>query len=140
MYPCGCRSPNKRFGCGSSRTISVFFGQSPRDRATRTALERFFDELERWTALENQLLGQRLRDLGQLLRLLGTMAAAAGLPRTVRGPGRVRVLSAELACDMDAAHVFVMGLGERSFPDLSAAEPFFDEADRQSLFAKLGWN
>lgn len=102
----------------------------PRNRA---ALERLFDELDRWVSLEKRLLGERSRDRVGFLRLLGALAASAGLPRTVRGPGRVRVLSAELARDFEVPYLFVMGLGERSFPDLSAAEPFFDEADRQAF-------
>jgi ATP-dependent helicase/DNAse subunit B len=47
----------------------------------------------------------------------------------------VRFLSAEVARGVTADHVFVLGLGERSFPRLAAAEPIFDEQERQSLKA-----
>jgi ATP-dependent helicase/DNAse subunit B len=65
--------------------------------------------------------------------LLGALAAEAGLARTPRGPGRVRVLSADLIRTLDVPYLYVMGLGERSFPRLGAPEPFFDDGERQSF-------
>jgi ATP-dependent helicase/nuclease subunit B len=47
----------------------------------------------------------------------------------------VRFLSAEIGRELPAEHIFVLGLGERSFPRLAAAEPIFDESERQSLKA-----
>ena len=47
------------------------------------------------------------------------LAAEACLPRSPAGPGRVRVLSANQARHLDADHVFLLGLGERSFPRLT---------------------
>src|SRR5205823_1148679 len=70
---------------------------------------------------------------GGFLRLLGAVASEAGLARTPRGPGRVRALSAPLARGLEAPHVFLMGLSERSFPQLGAPEPFFDETERQAF-------
>jgi ATP-dependent helicase/nuclease subunit B len=98
-----------------------------------TALHRFWDELAAWEPLARRLHGDRPIDRGHFHRLLGTLAAQAGLARTPRGPGRVRFLSAEMARGLSADHVFVLGLGERSFPRLAAAEPIFDEQERQSL-------
>jgi ATP-dependent helicase/nuclease subunit B len=72
-------------------------------------------------------------DRSQFHRLLVTLATGAGLGRTARGPGRVRVLSADLARTLDVGHLFVVGLGERSFPRLAAPEPFFDEGERQAF-------
>jgi ATP-dependent helicase/DNAse subunit B len=97
-------------------------------------LDRFWQELDGWMALEPQLPGRpHLRDRGQFQRLLATLAAEAGLARTPRGPGRVRVLSAELARHLSPDYVFLMGLGERSFPRLAAPVPFLDESERLAL-------
>ncbi len=103
---------------------------SPRDRA---ALARLWDELARWADLEARLHGPRELDGKVFQRRLAALAAEAGLARTPRGPGRVRVLSAGQARHLDADHVFLMGLGERGFPRLTAAEPIFDEQERQAL-------
>ncbi len=71
------------------------------------------------------------------LRRLQAIAGAAGLPRTTRGQGRVRVLSAELARHLEVDHLFVMGLGERSFPRLAPPSAILDENDRQA-YKKAG--
>ncbi|MFN4259648.1 MAG: PD-(D/E)XK nuclease family protein [Gemmataceae bacterium] len=103
------------------------------DDRDQRALRRLWDELEQWGRLEERLFGGRLRDLGQFARLLSILAAGVGLARTPRGVGRVRVLSAELAVTLDVPYLFVMGLGERGFPRLTAATPLFDESERLSL-------
>lgn len=97
------------------------------------AWSQFWDELDAWVRLEARITGGRPRERAQVGRMLSTLAAAAGQPRSPRGPGRVRILSAELACNIEVPYLFVMGLGERSFPDLSAPEPLFNEAERQSF-------
>ncbi|HZT81035.1 MAG TPA: PD-(D/E)XK nuclease family protein [Gemmataceae bacterium] len=103
----------------------------PRDRA---ALARLWAELESWQALERLLHpGGRELDRRTFLKRLGTLAAEAGLARAPRGPGRVRVLSAELARHLDVPCLFLLGLGERGFPRLAAPEPIFDEPERQAL-------
>jgi ATP-dependent helicase/DNAse subunit B len=105
--------------------------ESPRDAE---ALARLWDELDRWSHLEGVLHGgPRELDRGQFQRALSALAAEAGLARTPRGPGRVRVVSAPLAQALDAEYVFLMGLGERSFPRLAAPETVFDEQERQAL-------
>jgi ATP-dependent helicase/DNAse subunit B len=104
------------------------------DERDAAALLRFWDELTAWEQLARQLHGEdRSLDRSHFHRLLGTLASQAGLARAPRGPGRVRFLSAEIARGVPAGHVFVLGLGERSFPRLAAAEPIFDEQERQSL-------
>lgn len=108
-------------------------GADERDAA---ALRRFWDELGAWERLARRPHGEsRPTDRAHFHRLVGTLAAEAGLARTPRGPGRVRFLSAELARGLPADHVFVLGLGERGFPRLAAAEPVFDEQERQSFQA-----
>jgi ATP-dependent helicase/DNAse subunit B len=105
--------------------------EDPRDAE---ALRRLWDELEQWVHLNRRFQdGERPRDAGQFFRLLTALAAEAGLARTPRGPGRVRVLSAPLAQTLSAPYLFIMGLGERSFPRLAAPEPFFEEHERQSF-------
>jgi ATP-dependent helicase/DNAse subunit B len=102
--------------------------------ADRVAWGRFSDELEHWLRLDRLLHpGGRPLGRGEFQRRLTTLAAEAGLARTPRGPGRVRVLSAGLARTLDVPHLFLMGLGERSFPRLAAPEPLFDEQERQSF-------
>jgi ATP-dependent helicase/nuclease subunit B len=106
------------------------------DERDIAALRRFWDELAGWQQLEVRLHGgSRPIDRARFHELLGALAAEAGLARTPRGPGRVRFLSAEIARGLPADHVFVLGLGERAFPRLAAAEPIFDEQERQSLKA-----
>lgn len=101
--------------------------------ADAAALAYLGDELQRWLRLDQGFHPDgRPLERSQFHRLLTTLAAEAGLARTPRGPGRVRVLSAPLARALHADHVFVMGLGEGSFPRL-AAESFFDEQERQAL-------
>jgi ATP-dependent helicase/DNAse subunit B len=105
--------------------------EDPRDRA---AQDRLRDELGRWLDTGERLqLSPRALDRGRFLRTLSALAAEAGLARAPRGPGRVRVLSAELARHLSAAYLFVMGLGERSFPRLAPALPLLDEHERQTL-------
>src|SRR5207244_4060440 len=70
-----------------------------------------------------------------VLRLLGTVAASAGASRTPRGPGRVRVLPAEQARHLDCEHLFLLGLGERNFPNLGGGGLLFDDAERQAFRA-----
>jgi ATP-dependent helicase/DNAse subunit B len=106
------------------------------DERDAAALRRFWDELAAWEQLAQRLHGgDRTLDRNHFHRLLGTLTFAAALGRTPRGPGRVRFLSAEIACGVPADHVVILGLGERSFPRLSAADPIFDEQERQSLKA-----
>jgi ATP-dependent helicase/DNAse subunit B len=121
----------KRFAneLGVDRTVAV--RQTPRDAA---ALARFWDELERWVCVEQQLHdGGRILERTRFHRLLGALATEAGLARTARGPGRVRVLSAPLARGLRAPYVFIMALGERSFPRLTPPQDLFDEQERQTF-------
>jgi ATP-dependent helicase/DNAse subunit B len=102
--------------------------------AERRALERLIAELDDWMRIE-PVLHDRPRVLKKkdFHHLLAVLAGEAGLARTPRGSGRVRVLSAELARGLSVPYVFVLGLGERSFPRLAAPEPIFDEQERQAF-------
>src|SRR5262249_31592045 len=89
--------------------------------ADAAAWQRFCEELEHWLRLERLVhAGRRPLGRAEFQRRLTTLAAEAGLARTPRGPGRVRVLSAGLARTLEVPHLFVLGLGERSFPRLAA--------------------
>src|SRR5262249_8516202 len=101
--------------------------------ASETALTRLWDELEQWQRLEQRLHGPgRLLERSQFLQRLAILASEVGLARTQRGPGRVRVLSAPLVRGLAVPYLFVMGLGERSFPRLTPPESLLDEQERQS--------
>jgi ATP-dependent helicase/DNAse subunit B len=103
------------------------------DGRDRAALACLWDEVERWGERERQRPGGHKLDRRTFQRRLAALANAAGLPRTPRGPGRVRVLSAPLARHLDSPFVFVLGLGERSFPRLAPVPSLLDEPDRQAL-------
>src|SRR5262249_18047687 len=66
------------------------------------ALAPLWEELDRWLRLDQRFHDGRLVDRAQFHRLLTTLAAEAGLARTPRGAGRVRVLSAPLARALEA--------------------------------------
>jgi ATP-dependent helicase/DNAse subunit B len=95
------------------------------------ALARLWEELSVWIQREGGT-GPTL-DRRTFQRRLSALAGEVGLARTPRGPGRVRVLSAELARYLEADHVFLLGLGERGFPRLAAPPSLLDDADRQAL-------
>jgi ATP-dependent helicase/DNAse subunit B len=47
--------------------------------------------------------------------------------------GKVRIRSAEAASVLDANYLFLIGLGEKSFPNLSPPESLLDDAERSQL-------
>ena len=78
-------------------------------------------------------MGRSADRAGVLLRRLTTLAASVKLPRSPRAAGCVRVVPAEDARHLDCDHLFVLGLGERSFPRLAPPRSLLDDADRQIL-------
>ena len=92
--------------------------------------KRFWEELDRWVDRDQK---RQPIDSRTFQRRLQALASEAGVARTRRGPGRVRVLSAPLACDLDADYVFVLGLGERGFPQLVSPSALLEESERQAL-------
>jgi ATP-dependent helicase/DNAse subunit B len=94
------------------------------------ALQALWDELESWQEHDHRTV-----DRSEFFRAITALASTAGLPRTERGPGRVRVLSANLIPGLEVDHLFVMGLGERSFPRSEDKDPLLDESHLQALHA-----
>jgi ATP-dependent helicase/nuclease subunit B len=100
------------------------------------AWQRFWHELDAWQRLEARLHEEPISlDRFAFLHRLAVIAREAGVARTPRGPGRVRILSAPLARNLSVPRLFIMGLGEWGFPQVSAAEPFFEEVERQAYRA-----
>jgi ATP-dependent helicase/nuclease subunit B len=119
----------RRFADGLGLTTTA--ERSPADAA---AWGRFWAELEQWSAWEPRLHRRPpRRGRADFFHLLHALAASAGVPRTAGGPGCVRALSAEQARHLACDHLFLLGLGERNFPDLGAAGPLYDDAERQTF-------
>ncbi|WP_029629724.1 PD-(D/E)XK nuclease family protein [Zavarzinella formosa] len=66
-------------------------------------------------------------------RGVSTIARHTMRPRSANWTGRVRVLSPESAVEVDCDHLFVTGLGEKSFPAFGLPESLLDESDRAVL-------
>jgi ATP-dependent helicase/nuclease subunit B len=98
------------------------------------ALERLWEELERWACRDQGTgLGGRSLTRAEFVQLLSTAASARILARTAPGPNHVRVVPADDARYLEADYLFLIGLGEGSFPDLSAPLSLLDDGDRIAL-------
>jgi ATP-dependent helicase/nuclease subunit B len=103
-------------------------------RGEERAWQRFQEEIDQWLRLDGRLHAPpRPLARKEFLRCLGSLAVQGGVARTPRGPGRVRILSVPLARTLTVDFLFVLGLGERSFPRLIPPDPLFDEAERQAF-------
>lgn len=100
-------------------------GIDPTDAMDQRALDAF------WRAL-SKLTGA-IKSPAEFLRRATSAALAESLPRSSRSGGRVRVVSADVAQHLDCECLFVMGLGEKSFPRLSPPNSLLDDADRSYL-------
>jgi ATP-dependent helicase/nuclease subunit B len=103
------------------------------DERDAAALTKLNDELDRWAELHGKLHGERPIDFRQWLRILTAITAAASIARTPRSGGRVKLLSAKLACGLPVDYLFLIGLGERGFPDLAPPISLLDDQHRQDL-------
>ncbi len=97
----------------------------------RVALELFWSEVDAW--LTRPGCAGRTMDRRTFLRRLAALAGSAGLPRSTGVRGRVRALSAPQTRHLQSDYRFVLGLGERSFPQLSNEPSLLDDADREAL-------
>jgi ATP-dependent helicase/nuclease subunit B len=104
------------------------------EKTDATAWAKFWAEVDGWAGQELQLHSRPpVHGRTEVLQLLGRLATASGLRRSPGGPGRVRVLPAEQARHLECEHLFLMGLGERSFPEMGGSGPLFDESERQAF-------
>jgi ATP-dependent helicase/nuclease subunit B len=69
------------------------------------------------------------------LRRLHMLAADIELPRSSRTAGRVRIMPPEEVRHLTCEYLFVLGLGEKSFPCLTPPESLLDDVDRMQLRA-----
>jgi ATP-dependent helicase/DNAse subunit B len=101
------------------------------DPADADGLGRFWRELDRWAKSEVGV--RRLVRADRFARVLGSLASVPCRGRGPRDFGRVRLLSAERAAGLDCDYLFLTGLGEGSWPDLSAPQSLLDDAERERL-------
>jgi ATP-dependent helicase/nuclease subunit B len=109
--------------------------EAEEDDRDAAALDQLWREVGHWLEREERRHGPggRTLDRKTFLRRLTALAAESSLPRSPAGPGRVRVLSANQARHLEADYVFILGLGERSFPRLTPPLSLFDDQERQIL-------
>ncbi|MCS6850453.1 MAG: PD-(D/E)XK nuclease family protein [Gemmataceae bacterium] len=100
------------------------------------AVARLWSGLERWVETDAAIHGPtRPWPQARFRRALYVLAQGAGVARTPRGPGRVRILAADEAHHLEADHLYVLGLGEGSFPRLPATPPLLDAHEQAALRA-----
>jgi ATP-dependent helicase/DNAse subunit B len=98
-------------------------------------LTRFWQEVESWARNDWAAASSRKSvSKAGFDRMLGAIAAATPQPAAADGGG-VRILAVEEARGADCDHLFIIDLGEGSFPDLSAPPSLLSDADRVRLRA-----
>lgn len=100
------------------------------------AIKSLDHELEQWQRRQQQLGRAENYSHSEFLALTRTLASGAALTGDA-GPGRVRILPAELAAGIDCDHLFLTGLGERNFPSPQPFDPLLDVAERKALRATI---
>jgi ATP-dependent helicase/nuclease subunit B len=110
----------------------------------RQALVEFFRALDAWSDAATGARSAPLRKAsasrltesslsrGAFFRILQTIAAGPRPPAR-SSAGKVRVRGAESAVALDADYLFILGLGEKEFPDLSPPLSLLDDADRHQF-------
>jgi ATP-dependent helicase/nuclease subunit B len=93
-------------------------------------LARFWQTLDRWARSESNTGNRKLQE--RFARILASLAMAPGRARSSRGEG-VLLLSADRAVGLDCDSLYLVGLGEGTWPDLTAADSLLDESDRKRL-------
>jgi ATP-dependent helicase/DNAse subunit B len=102
--------------------------KDPRDAE---GLTRLWRELERWAKNETSAGGRKRAD--RFARVLAAMTMAPCRARTGRNRDSVQLLSAEAAAGLDCDYLFLIGLGEGSWPDLSPPVSLLDDPERERL-------
>jgi ATP-dependent helicase/DNAse subunit B len=101
------------------------------DPADADGLARFWRELDRWARSEAGV--RRPVRADRFARVLGLLAAVPCRGRGPRAAGRVKLLSAERAAGLGCDYLFLTGLGEGSWPDLSGPPSLLDDGERERL-------
>jgi ATP-dependent helicase/nuclease subunit B len=100
------------------------------DPTDTAGLARFWRELDRWAKAEGSRKPVRA---DRFARILGAVTATPCRVRSPRDPGRVRILPAGDAAGLDCDYLFLTGLSEGSWPDLSGPESLLDDTERERL-------
>ena len=103
-----------------------FLSEANRDE-DRLAWQQLEEALGRWADAESNPPESLARSA--FFHLLGTIAAGSFLPRTSGLEGKIRIRSAESASVLEADYLFLIGLQEKSFPDLGPPPTLLDEAN-----------
>jgi len=95
------------------------------------ALQPLWDELDGWAIRERRSTVKRK----EFLEVVGTLTATAGQTTEALPKIGVRVVPAELAAGLPCDHLFLLGLGERGFPQAASSGGLYPEARRQQFQA-----
>ena len=113
----------------------IGLGPDLADPADAAALARLWAELDHWARADWPAVAARKTvPKAGFTRMLGTLTGSTPQPAPPPG-GRVRVLPPEEARGAACDHLFVLDLGEGSFPDLSAPVSLLGDPDRSRLRA-----
>jgi hypothetical protein len=100
--------------------------------ADEVDLSRFWTALARWAAGDGTSSTRKLIRAERLNRVLAAIGSAPARLRSPRGGG-VLLLSAERAAGLDCDYLILIGLGEGSWPHLSAPGSLLDDSERIRL-------
>lgn len=95
-------------------------------------LERLFDGLEQWAWAE-QLHGAGKLNRAEFLEALGQVLRWQTVAAAPAREGTVRFLAASEVRNLRVPYLFVAGLAEGEFPQGRGEDPFYGEAERESL-------
>ena len=108
------------------------------DPGAAAGLARFWHELDRWAAAESAGSTRKALRTERFARVLAAITSVPCRGRTPRGRGRVALLSASAAVGLDCDYLFLIELGEGSWPDLSPPTSLLDDPERDRL-RRLGF-
>jgi RecB family exonuclease len=103
------------------------------DPGDAAGLARFWLELHRWARTEQSGGSRKTLRHERFTRILSTIAAVPCRGRTPRHSGCVKLLSANACVGLDCDYLFLIELGEGSWPDLSAPISLLDDHERERL-------
>ena len=110
------------------------FGLSLAPSQDADDMRRLWCELDGWASHERSTAARKRVSPDRFERVLNAVTSVPCRARTARGRG-VALLSAENAVGLECDYLFLVGLGEGSWPDLSAPVSLLDDAERERLRA-----